>query len=144
MIVLGVGLDQINTAAFVKKKRIGVTVQNKREINSNFLINAINDVISNYEVYVNRIKVLSKLMKESRSAKEEFQYWIDYGFENGYDNLIIDVIKNGNWFSINGYDVQLFFICLGYIILLINKKIFLYWYGLCKRNNIKINKLKYL
>ena len=144
MIVLGVGLDQINTAAFVKKKRIGVTVQNKREINSNFLINAINDVISNYEVYVNRIKVLSKLMKESRSAKEEFQYWIDYGFENGYDNLIIDVIKNGNWFRINGYDIQLFFICLGYIIFLINKKVFLYWYGLCKRNNIKVNKLKYL
>ena len=46
MIVLGVGLDQINTAAFVKKKRIGVTVQNKNEMNSNFLINAINDVLA--------------------------------------------------------------------------------------------------
>ena len=78
----------------------------------------------------NKINVVNNVMKYSKDPKEEFKFWIDFGFANGYDALIIDTIKNGNWFIINGYDVQLVFVGVVVLFMYIIISIYrcLYWY----------------
>lgn len=130
MVVLGVGLDQINTAAYVKKKNIGITVQEQHLVTEEFLVSSIEDILINNKEYVNRINVVNNVMKYSKDPKEEFKFWIDFGFANGYDALVIDTIKNGNWFIVNGYDVQLVFVGVVVLFMYIIISIYrcLYWY----------------
>ena len=146
MIVLGVGLDQFNTASFVKKYEMGISFQKRTFINKENIINAINEILNNKKYYENVIKH-SKFIKKLKDPRKEFKYWLDIVLEHGTDYLIIETyMKKFSWFIVNGYDVSIFYIFLFFIVFLIQFKtlkcIYCYIFGTCqkkKKEKIKIN-----
>ena len=123
MVVLGIGLDHYNVASFIKKRKIGEVFQRKNLIDKNEIIKAIEKVLNEKEYYEN-IKVISETMRALKDPREEFKYWVDFGFKNGYKSLQIPSYKyKYSWIIVNGYDVALVWIIIFLIILLIIKKI---------------------
>ena len=123
MVVLGIGLDHYNVASFIKKRKIGEVFQRKNLINTNEIINSIEKILNNKEYYEN-IKVFSEIMKDLKNPAEEFKFWIDFGYKNGYTNLQIPSYKyKFSWIIVNGYDVAFIWVIIFLIILFIIKKI---------------------
>jgi UDP:flavonoid glycosyltransferase YjiC (YdhE family) len=123
MVVLGVGLDHYNVASFIKKRKIGEVFQRKNSINKDAIINSIENVLNDKEYSDNAIKI-GKIMKDLKDPREEFKYWIDFGYNNGYSSLIIPSYKfKFSWIIVNGYDVALVWLLILLIIIFIIKKI---------------------
>ena len=123
MIVLGVGLDHHNVASLIKKRKIGEVFQNKNLINKNSIINSIEKVINEKEYYDNA-KKYSNIMKDLKNPREEFKYWIDFGFKHGYECLQIPLYKyKFSWIFVNGYDVAFIWLIIFLIIVIIIRKI---------------------
>ena len=123
MIVLGIGLDHHNVASLIKKRKIGEVFQSKNLINKNSIINSIEKVINEKEYYDNA-KKYSNIMKDLKNPREEFKYWIDFGFKNGYQSLQIPLYKyKFSWIFVNGYDVAFIWLIIFLIIVIIIKKI---------------------
>ena len=105
MVVLGVGLDQFNTAAFIKKGGMGIVFQRNYFINRESLKNAISDVLKNDNFTLNTIKI-SKIVKDLKNPREEFKYWLDFVLKHGYDFLVIKTyLKSFSCIIVNGFDV---------------------------------------
>ena len=123
MVVLGIGLDHCNAASFVKKRKIGEVFQRKSLINKNEIIKSIEKVLNEKEYYDNA-KIISEIMKDLKNPGEEFKYWIDLGFKNGYKILQIPSYKyTFSWIIVNGYDILFVWIIIFLIIFYIIKKI---------------------
>ena len=123
MIVLGIGLDHYNAGSFIKKREIGIVFQKKNMVNKNSIIESIETVINNKKYYDN-IKKVSKIMKNLKDPREEFKYWIDFGYNVGYQSLQIPSYKyKYSWIIVNGYDVAFVWLMLFLIIIIIIKKI---------------------
>ena len=123
LVVLGIGLDHYNVASFIKKRKIGEVFQRKNSINKNEIINSIDKVLNEKEYYEN-IKIISKIMKSLKNPREEFKFWMDFGYNNGYQSLQIPAYKyKYSWIIVNGYDVAFVWVMIFLIILYIIKKI---------------------
>ena len=124
MVVLGVSLDHFNVASFVKSKKLGEVFQNKNLINTENNISAIKKVL-NSEEYKNNAEKIGKIMKSTKNPREEFKYWIDYGFKFGYQHLEINSYKyKYSWIIVNGYDIAFIWIIIFIIIIHIIKRIY--------------------
>ena len=124
MVVLGFGLGHLNVASFVKSKKLGEVFQNKNLINSDNIFLAIKKVLNSEEYKLNTEKI-GNIMKAMKNPREEFQYWINYGFKYGYQHLQIQSYKNKySWIIINGYDIAFVWIIIFIIIIFIIKKIY--------------------
>ena len=119
-----VGLGHLNVASFVKSKKLGEVFQNKNLINSDNIFLAIKKVLNSEEYKLNTEKI-GNIMKAMKNPREEFQYWINYGFKYGYQHLQIQSYKNKySWIIINGYDIAFVWIIIFIIIIFIIKKIY--------------------
>lgn len=131
MIVLGVGLDQLNTAAFIKKLNLGVVIQDKNFITPQFLINSIHQVIGN-QTYIDNVKEASSIMRDLKDPRKEFKFWLDFGYSHGYEPLVIDMFRLGNWITINGFDVFFVFSLIVLVIIYLTIKFWLFvWRCMC-------------
>ena len=123
MVALGIGLDHYNVASFIKKRKIGEVFQRKNLINTNEIINSIEKVLNNKEYYDN-IKLISQIMNDLKNPAEEFKFWIDFGYKNGYSSLQIPSYKyKFSWIIVNGYDIAFILVIIFLIVLFIIKKI---------------------
>ena len=52
-------------------------------INKEVIINSINNVLNKKEYHEN-VQKMGKMLKDLKNPREEFKYWIDFGFNNGY------------------------------------------------------------
>ena len=146
MIVLGVGLDQFNTASFVKKYNMGISFQSRKNINKNNIIESINEILLN-DIYLNNTIKHSQFLKKLKNPRSEFKYWLDLVLEFGTEFLIIEsYMKKFNWIIINGYDVSLLFIFIFFTLFYLVCKIFKYFYlcffGTCEKKKKK-EKMKF-
>ena len=124
MVVLGVSLDHFNVATFVKKKKLGEVFQNRDLINKNNIISSIKNVLNSDE-YLKNVKKIGDIMKNMKNPREEFKYWIDYGFKYGYQHLEIPSYKyKYSWIIVNGYDIAFIWVIIFMLILFIIKRIY--------------------
>ena len=124
MIVLGVSLDHINIATLVKKKGLGEVFQKKDIINKENIISAIKKILNSKE-YENNAKRIGEILRNIKNPREEFKYWIDYGFKFGYQHLEIPAYKyKYSWIIVNGYDITFIWVIIFIIFLYIVKKIY--------------------
>ena len=144
MVVLGVGLDQLNTAAFIKKLNLGVVIQDRYLLTPQYLIKSIEDVVHN-QTYIENVKKISSIMRDTKDPREEFKYWLDFGYTHGYKSLVIDEYINGNWFSLNGFDVFAVFALIVFIFLYITikfwKMVYNCMFGTCEKKKKRKNKI---
>ena len=123
MVVMSIGLDHINVASFIKKRNLGEVFHKKILINKEVIINSINNVLNKKEYHEN-VQKMGKMLKDLKNPREEFKYWIDFGFNNGYQSLEIPSYKyKYSWIIVNGYDVALVWVLIIIIIIIIIKKI---------------------
>ena len=144
MVVLGVGLDQLNTAAFIKKLNLGVVIQDRYLLTPQYLIKSIEDAVHN-QTYIENVKKISSIMRDTKDPREEFKYWLDFGYTHGYKSLVIDEYINGNWFSLNGFDVFAVFALIVFIFLYITikfwKMVYNCMFGTCEKKKKRKNKI---
>lgn len=134
MIVLGVTLDQINTAAVVKKRNVGIVIHDFGAINSQNLVDYINSILQPETVnpYLKNCKIYGKLLRGNRNPREEFHYWINYGMKLGYSHLNIESYSVYNFFEINNYDFMAVWIAILYLLYFLLKKLILFLFCTCK------------
>ena len=124
MVVLGVGLDQFNTASFIKKNEMGIVFQRNKFINKENLKNAIFNVLNNEKYTLNTIRI-SSIIKDLKNPREEFQYWLNFVLKHGYDSLVIDTyFKSFSWIIVNGYDVAFAWFIIIVFLCFLGKKLF--------------------
>ena len=124
LFVLGNSLEQFNVATLVKKKKLGEVIQDKYLINKENIISAIKKVL-NSEEYFNNVKKVGEILRNMKNPREEFKYWIDYGFKFGYQHLEIPAYKyKYSWILINGYDIAIIWVIIFLVILYIIKRIY--------------------
>ena len=124
MVVFGVNLDHFNVASFIKNKKLGEVFQKKELINKESIISSIKKVLNSDE-YENNVKKIGEIMRNNKNPREEFKYWIDYGFKFGYQHLEIPSYKyKYSWIIVNGYDIAFIWVIIFMIIIYIIKRIY--------------------
>ena len=119
MVVLGINLDHFNVASFVKNKKLGEVFQKKNLINKENVINSIKKVLNSKE-YDNNVKKIGEIIRNNKNPREEFKYWIDYGFKFGYQHLEIPSYKyKYSWIIVNGYDIAFIWVIIFILIIYI-------------------------
>ncbi len=111
IIVLGVTLDQINTASVVKKRNVGIVIHNSNDIKTEVLTKAMEEILvaEPQNEYINNVRKYAKLTKGNKEPRKEFQYWINYGMKYGYDHLLVKAYTEYSTIELYNYDV---FLCL--------------------------------
>ena len=143
MVVLGVTLDQINTAAVVKKRNVGIVIHDIGKINSHVLSDAISQVILPPETnpFLENCKIYGNLLRGNKNARDDFTYWINYGMKYGYSHLAIPSYSEYYFFQLYNYDIMAFWMAVFYLIYYLMKKLFLFLFCTCKAPKSKdINK----
>ena len=119
LIVYGKGTIQQNLNAYLKETG-AVIILNDNFENINELIKEI-DLNSDYKINAERI---SKILKSNKSAKDEYIYWMEYGFNYTYKQLIVPFSRK-NILFLDGLDIKLgvisFIIILIFFIVYITK-----------------------
>ena len=124
IIDLGIHFEHFNVDTFIKDKKIGEVFQNRELINRDNIISLIKKVLNNDEYKIN-VKKIGEIIRNMKNPKEEFKYWIDYGFKFGYNHLQIESYKyKYSWVIINGYDIAFVWIIIFIIIIYIIKRIY--------------------
>ena len=124
MVILGLSLDCFSVTALIKKKKIGEVIVNKDLINKNTIITSLSKVLNNKEYELNALKI-GEIMKNMKNPREEFKYWIDFGFKFGYKDLEISLYhKKYSWIIVNGYDIAAIWVIIFVIILHLIKRIY--------------------
>ena len=124
IIDLGIHFEHFNVDTFIKDKKIGEVFQNRELINRDNIISLIKKVLNNDEYKIN-VKKIGEIIRNMKNPKEEFKYWIDYGFKFGYNHLQIESYKyKYSWIIINGYDIAFVWIIIFIIIIYIIKRIY--------------------
>ena len=135
-ICIGTSIDQINNAVIVEYRKIGIKITNEKDINVNFLKDAIKQLLDN-EDFKKNVQKLSVIMKEQK-PKEKFFYWLNYTMTFGYENLIIGSYINKSFITLNNIDVVLFLLLLVIIFLYFLKFLF----GLLFKRKINTDEIK--
>ena len=124
MVVLGLSLDRFSVTAMIKKKKLGEVIVSKDLIDKKTIITSLNKVLNNKEYELNALKI-GEIMKNMKNPREEFKYWIDFGFKFGYKDLEIPLYhKKYSWIIVNGYDIAAIWVIIFVIILHLIKRIY--------------------
>lgn len=138
VIGLGLALDQLNTCAYVKEKKFGIAIMNRKDVTTENLIKAIR--ASETEFIRKNILKYSKILKSNENPRKVFHYWLEYGLEFGYEHLIVNAYKNLNSLQLFNYDIIAVWILIFAILFYIMKKIFICIFCSCKtKKKIKID-----
>lgn len=137
VIALGVSLDQVNTAGLVKARQTGIVFTSVKQLTPDNLIPAIEKILEKSNVYLENTKKYSKILKTNQQATEVFNYWLHYGFEIGYQHLLVRAYSHYSFIELNNLDVGFAFVILALLVLYLIKKILacIFCYG---TNNDKI------
>ena len=124
MVVLGLSLERFSVTALIKKKKLGEVIVSKDLIDKKTIITSLNKVLNNKEYELNALKI-GEIMKNMKNPREEFKYWIDFGFKFGYKDLEIPLYhKKYSWIIVNGYDIAAIWVIIFVIILHLIKRIY--------------------
>ena len=124
MVVLGLSLERYSVTALIKKKKLGEVIVSKDLIDKKTIITSLNKVLNNKEYELNALKI-GEIMKNMKNPREEFKYWIDFGFKFGYKDLEISLYhKKYSWIIVNGYDIAAIWVIIFVIILHLIKRIY--------------------
>ena len=104
IIVYGKGTIQQNLNEYLKETGAAI-ILNDNFGNINELIKEI-DLNSDYKKNAERI---SKILKSNKNAKDEYNYWIEYGFNYTYKKMITP-FKRKNILFLDGLDFKVGFI----------------------------------
>jgi hypothetical protein len=111
---------------------------NRKDVTTKNLISAIRNVETDY--IRENIKKYSKILKGNDNPRKVFHYWLQYGFDFGYDHLIVSAYKHLNEYQLFNYDIVLVWILIFSILFYIVKKIFICIFCSCKaKKKIKID-----
>jgi 2-hydroxyacylsphingosine 1-beta-galactosyltransferase len=116
VLALGLAIDQINTATYVKQKEFGIAFLDKSSVTTTSLINAIEDILKPNNKYLQNTIKYQKILKSNKNPREVFHYWLEYGLENGYSHLQIKAYNDLYSFQLNNYDVFLAWIVIMFIL----------------------------
>jgi hypothetical protein len=141
-IALGVAIDQVNTAAMVKTREIGISFFSLKEINSQNLIPAIKSLLEDGNKYLKNTEKMSEILKNNKPATEEFSYWLEYGLNFGFEHLIIKAYSHYESFQFFNLDIILCFILFIFLICWIIKKFILSLFSFSWRKWNKDNLMK--
>jgi hypothetical protein len=130
VIGLGLALDQLNTCAYIKEKKFGIAIMNRKEVTSNNLVKAIENVETDF--IRQNIKKYSRILKSNDNPRKVFHYWLQYGFDYGYEHLIVSAYKHLNDYQLFNYDIILIWVFIFAILFYIVKKIFVCIFCSCK------------
>jgi len=142
MVVLGVTLDQINTAAVANKRKVGIVYHKVHEITLENLIYGLEEILKPEEenIYLKNAKEIGKLLRTNQDPREEFTYWIDYIFRLGYNHLLIKSYIEKSALEVNNYDVIGVMIVILIVLFLLIKKLMICLFCSCKSPRHKLKK----
>jgi hypothetical protein len=132
VIALGLALDQINTASYVKQHGFGVAFLDKHRVTVEALIQAIEDVLKPGNKYMENTIKYQKILKANKNPREDFHYWLEYGFEYGFKHLQVKAYKNLYNFQVYNYDLALLWLAIFYFFYRIVKKVLTVIFCSCK------------
>jgi len=144
MVILGVTLDQINTAAVANKRKVRVIYHKIEEITLENLIYGLEEILKpeNENEYLENVREIGKLIRSNQDPREEFTYWIDYIFRLGYKHLLVRSYIEHHPYQVQNYDVYTVMIFIIFLIYLLLKKIVVCFFCSCKASNTR-NKQKF-
>jgi len=140
VIALGVSMDQVNTAGVVKARETGIVFTSAAQITPQNLIPAIEKTLEENNVYLSNTKKYAKILKANEQATDVYNYWLEYGFQVGYEHLIVKAYSRYSFMEINNFDVGLFVLLLTLFVLYLIKRIFacIFCYGI-NNNKVKLD-----
>ena len=140
MVILGVTLDQINTAAAANKRKVGVVYHKLEEITAENLILGLEQILKPEEenIYLQNAKKIGKIIRSNRDAREEYTYWIDYFFRLGYKHLLVKSYIEYYGFQVINYDVLAVMILILIAFIIIIKKLLVCIFCSCKATKNKV------
>jgi glucuronosyltransferase len=140
VIALGVSLDQVNTAGLVKARETGIVFTSISQLTPQNLIPAIEKTLEENNFYLKNTKKFSKILKNNEKATEVFTYWMQYGFEIGYEHLLVKAYTSQSFIALNNLDVVFTLLIFGLLVLYLIKKLFACF--LCFGINTNSDKVK--
>lgn len=123
VIALGVSLDQINTAGIVKARETGIVFTSFSQLTPQNLIPAIEKTLQENNFYLKNTRKFSKILRNNEKATEVFNYWLRYGFELGYEHLLVKAYSQYNYLALNNFDVGFSVLLILLLILYFIKRI---------------------
>jgi glucuronosyltransferase len=134
MVVLGVTLDQINTAATVRKRNVGVVYHTFADITTNNLIKGVEEILKpeKENIYLQNCKTVGNIIRGNKDPRKEYLYWLQYTFKYGYKHLLIPAYTQYYFFELYNYDVLLVWLLIFYFIYVMIKKLFVFLFCSCK------------
>jgi UDP:flavonoid glycosyltransferase YjiC (YdhE family) len=124
-IALGVSIDQVNTASMVKKRETGISFFSQRDIIAENLIPSIKTLLEEDNKYLKNTERMSKILNMNKPATEEFSYWLEYGFNFGFEHLIIKAYSHYDSYQFYNIDIIFIFVSIFILIIWFIKKIFI-------------------
>jgi hypothetical protein len=121
-IAIGVAIDQVNTAAMVKTREIGISFFSQKDVNSENITPAIKSLLEDGNKYIKNTEKMSDILKMNKPATEEFSYWLEYGLIFGFDHLIVNAYSYYESYQFFNIDVIFCFILIIFLILWFIKK----------------------
>lgn len=127
MIIFGATIDQLNTAAYVEEFKYGYTITDKALLTPENLVKAIDLMLKPGNIYQESVERYSRLLKGLKDPRVEFKQWLEYGHKFGYSQLVLDIYKTNDLFTIYNYDVlalwMLIIVSVCYIVYRSTKKV---------------------
>jgi hypothetical protein len=144
-VALGVSIDQVNTAGMVKIRETGISFFSQNDITPENLTRAIKTILEDGNKYLKNTERISQILKMNKPATEDFAFWLEYGFNFGYEHLIIKAYSYYNSYQFYNIDIisifiLIFILVIWYIKILLVRLISLllkYFYPLDANNDIK-------
>jgi 2-hydroxyacylsphingosine 1-beta-galactosyltransferase len=137
VIALGLALDQLNTASYVKQHEFGVAIVDKQLVSTKTLIKAIEDVLTPGNKYLENTKKYQRILRSHPNPREVFHYWFEYGLEFGYSHLHVKAYSELYSFQLYNYDLAVLWLVILYLVYFIVKKIIIGIFCSCKPKKLK-------
>ena len=95
--------EQINNIHLILYREFGLGFKKINEVSINKIIEYIKEILNN-EKYKNNCIKASEIIQRN-NGNENFNYWLNYILNVGYEHLIIPSIKEQNTFKLYNYDI---------------------------------------
>ena len=114
LIVIGLSLDQVNGAAAIAYRNLGIAITRISEVTFDNLEKSIKQLLSNEEVYKRNCLQAQKFV-QAVDGKATFYYWLNYISENGYEHLLIPSYSEYNYIELYNLDIALCWIIICFV-----------------------------
>lgn len=122
MLAIGISIDQINGAAVVGYRKVGISTTNVKDINKEFITKSLRSILQD-PTYMENCEKMSALVKK-HNGKEKFYYWLNYVIEVGYEHLLVKANLSMNHFQKYNIDILSVYFVLIFIVLYFSKMLF--------------------